>query len=311
MDAGATKVTALGLRPYQAGDLPEPGSVQVCVVVLTKDEEPNITRCLASVAWADQAVVVDCGSVDRTVPLARALGTEVVEQPWLGYSGQREFALRLPQVRHDWVYFVDADEWVSPQLAQEISAALECSSCAGFAHRLRLVFLGTWIRHCGWYSASLVVRLVDRRYTKYNGSVVGERACVDGPVGRLRNDIVDEDLKGLGAWLHKHVRYAELEALRRGHPASIARRLRRLADRDRGDTRPLIRIILKDVVFPSIPAKPAALFAYMYLVRLGLLDGLAGLRFCFFHAWYEASINALRADDAGCEREVAHVEKCP
>jgi glycosyltransferase involved in cell wall biosynthesis len=78
------------------------------------------------VAWADQIVVVDSGSADHTVPLARSLGAEVVEQPWLGFSAQRDYALRLPLLRHDWVYFVDADEWISPQLAAEI-AARRCS----------------------------------------------------------------------------------------------------------------------------------------------------------------------------------------
>ncbi len=141
---------------------------------------------------------------------------------------------------------------------------------------------------------SWVVRLVDRRYTKFDGSLVGERACVDGPVQRLLHDIVDEDRKGLAAWLHKHVRYAQLEAQRRGPPAPLSQRLRSL--RSRGDTRPLTRAVLKDVVFPSVPAKPVALFAYMYLVRLGLLDRRAGLRFCFYHAWYEASVSALQAD---------------
>ncbi len=268
------------------------------MVVLTRDEEPNIRRCLASVAWADQVVVVDSGSTDGTVPVARSLGAEVVEQRWLGFSDQREFALRLPLIRHDWVYFVDADEWVSPQLAGEIAEQLRAPGCAAFAHRFRLVFQGTWIRHCGWYSASLVVRLVDRRYAKFNGDVVGERACVDGPVRRLRNDIVDEDLKGLATWLHKHVRYAQLQAQRRGHPVPMSRRLSRIWSRDHTDTRPLIRVMLKDVIFPSVPAKPVALFVYMYLLRLGLLDGLTGLRFCFYHAWYEASVTALQAEIA-------------
>ena len=267
-------MTRLGLRPYRAGDDPPPRSVPVSVVVLTRDEEVNIRRCLESVAWASQVVVVNSGSTDRTVPIARSLGAEIVEQPWLGYSGQREFALRLPQLRHDWVYFVDADEWVSPQLAAEIAMVLNSPSCAGFMHRLRLVFQGRWIRHCGWYKGSWVVRLVNRRYTKYDGSIVGERACIDGPVGRLRNDIVDNDLKGLATWLHKHVRYAELEAQRRGQPVPLPRRLHRLVERR--DSRPFGRALLKDVIYPSIPAKPLALFSYMYLVQLGVLDGPAG-----------------------------------
>ena len=118
-------MTRLGLQPYRAGDDPPPGSVPLSVVVLTLNEEPNIRRCLASVAWADQVVVVDSGSADRTVPLAQAAGAEVVEQPWLGFSAQRECSLRLPLLRHDWVYFVDADEWVSPQLAAEIAVKLD------------------------------------------------------------------------------------------------------------------------------------------------------------------------------------------
>ena len=288
-------MTSLGLRPYREGDDPAPGTVQVSVVVLTRNEAPNIRRCLSSVAWADQVIVVDSGSTDGTVIAAQSLRAEVVDQPWLGYSDQREFALRLPQIRHDWVYFVDADEWVSPQLADEISTQLQTPSSAAFAHRLRLIFLGTWIRHCGWYTASLVVRLVDRRYTKFNGNVVGERACVDGPVHRLNNDIVDEDLKGLPAWLHKHVNYAELEAKRRGAYIPLMHRIQLIRTRDRTDSRPLIRMVIKDVLFPSVPIKPVMLFVYMYIVRLGFLDGRAGLLFCFYHAWYEVSVNALQS----------------
>ncbi|HEX3957200.1 MAG TPA: glycosyltransferase family 2 protein [Trebonia sp.] len=297
-------MTRLGLRPYRTGDLPPPRSVPVTVVVLTRDEEVNIVRCLTSVTWADQVVVVDSGSVDSTVPLARAFGAEVVEQPWLGFSGQREFALRLPEVRNDWVYFADADEWVSPQLAGEISDRLPAADCAAFSHRLRLVFLGTWIRHCGWYSGSWVVRLVDKRYAKYDGSLVGERAQVDGPVGRLANDIVDEDGKGLASWLHKHVRYAELEHRRRGVPLPAAERVRRFRARDRTGTRPLARVIMKDLIFPAVPARPLAVFVYMYVARLGILDGRAGLRFCFFHAWYQAAVDGLQAET---RRSPAHL----
>ena len=264
------------------------------VVVLTLNEEPNIRRCLASVAWADQVVVVDSGSTDDTVPLAQAAGAEVVEQPWLGYSAQRECSLRSPLLRHDWVYFVDADNWVSPQLAMEIAMRLADPQCAGFAHRLRLVWMGTWIRHCGWYPGSWVVRLVDRRYTKYDGSLVGERACVDGRVRRLSNDIVDEDRKGLAAWLHKHVSYAELKCEQARSIGSLPERLRAL--RYGGNTRPLARSILKELVFPAIPAKPAALFIYMYIARLGFLDGMVGLRFCFYHAWCEMSVASLRVE---------------
>jgi hypothetical protein len=134
---------------------------------------------------------------------------------------------------------------------------------------------------------------VDRRYTRFGESLIGERAYVDGSIKRLANDLVDEDLKGLVRWLLKHVRYAELEAQNRDWPG-LTHRLRSMGSRD--GTRPLARAILKEVVFPSIPAKPFALFTYMYVMRLGLLDGLAGLRFCFYHAWYEVTVEALQVE---------------
>ncbi|MGO9099642.1 MAG: glycosyltransferase family 2 protein [Mycobacterium sp.] len=264
------------------------------VIILTRDEDVNIRRCISSVAWAKQVIVVDSGSTDDTIAIAKSLGAEVVEQPWMGYAKQRELALRLVQLQHNWVYFIDADEWISPALAAEVATRLGTPSCAGYSQRLRLVFMGKWIRHCGWYSASEVVRLVDRRYTNFDDRVVGERARVEGVVRRLQNDIVDEDLKGLAAWLHKHVNYATLEVHRRGPDVSLARRLRMTRLRDKSETRPFIRVMLRDVVFPSVPFKPLALFLYMYIVRSGFLDGMAGLRFCFYHAWYEVSVNALK-----------------
>jgi glycosyltransferase involved in cell wall biosynthesis len=289
-------MTRIDLRPYRPGDHPPAGSVPVSVVVLTLDEEPNVRRCLDSVAWADQVVVVDAGSADGTVKLARQAGAQVVEQPWLGFSAQREYALRLPILRHDWVYFVDADEWVSPQLAAEIAARLEDSGCAAFAHRVRVVFMGTWIRHCGWYTGFWVVRLIDRRHARWDQNTVNERVCVSGRIRRLSHDLVDEDRKGLAAWLHKHVRYAQLEADRRARTAPLPLRIR--AIRRREDSRPLARAVVKDLVYPYVPAKSAALFLYMYVARLGFLDGVAGLRFCLLHAWYEVAVAALRAEQS-------------
>lgn len=289
-------MTRLGLRAYRAGDSPTLGSVPVSVIVLTRNEAPNIARCLASVAWADQVVVVDSGSTDDTVPIARRHGALVVEQPWLGFARQREFALRASSIAHDWVYFVDADEWVSPELAQEIEMVLHAPNCAAFSQRLRLMFERAWIRHCGWYGGSWVVRLMDRRYAHFNRATIGERSQVGGRIRRLTNDIVDDDQKGTASWLRKHVRYAELEAARRSRPTGVVQGIRAVLATRGTDSRPMTRALLKEVVFPALPAKPAALFVYMYVLRLGVLDGRAGLRFCFFHAWFEVAVAASQAD---------------
>ena len=272
-------MTRLGLRPWRDGDDPPPGSVPVTVVVLTRDEEVNIARCLASVGWADQVVVIDSGSTDGTVPLARFARRDVVEQPWLGLlrpAGVRAAAAR-GQERLD-LLRRRRRVGVAAAGGRDSGTAATRPDCAAFAHRLRLVFQGTWIRHCGWYSGSWLVRLVDRRRTRSStGAWWASAPGVDGPLARLANDIVDEDLKGLASWLHKHVRYAELEQRRRGSPLSAAGADTPFpAHGTRTDTRPLVRVLLKDLVFPLIPAKPLALFLYMYVVRLGLLDGRGG-----------------------------------
>lgn len=288
-------MTAKGLgalRPYDPSlDEPQDRSVPLSVVVLTKDEEVNIARCLRSVAWAEQVIVLDSGSTDRTVAIAESLGATVLHHPWLGYGAQRGHALQLPELLSRWVYFVDADEWVSPALAAEVAGSLSRPEVAGYAHRLRLVFMGRWIRHCGWYTNSWVVRLARRDVASMDNSPVGERLAVAGKVDRLHNDIVDEDRKGLASWLRKHIGYAELEAARRAETSPSAVRLRTAMRRK--DTVPFSRAFAKEVLFPLLPGKPLVLFCYMYLLRGGFLDGTEGLTFCLYHAWHEFTVGRL------------------
>lgn len=287
----------LPFGPYDpTRDAPPPGSVPVTALVLTKDEEPNISRCLASLAWCDQVLVIDSGSSDRTVFLAQAAGAEVIDQAWLGFAGQREFALRHPAVRHDWVYFVDADEWVSAALAREVCTAVAQEHLVAFCQRFRLVFQDRWIRHCGWYGGSWVVRLGKREALRFDVSApLGERAIVEGNLGRLGCDIVDEDRKGLAAWLRKHVAYAEAESTRRvDQNKGVLDRLQTV--RSMQGRRSWTRTMAKEVVYPSIPAKPLALFCYMYLLRGGWRDGRQGLIFCIMHSWHELVIQEMMRD---------------
>nr|MDT0665224.1 glycosyltransferase family 2 protein [Micromonospora sp. DSM 115978] len=211
--------------------------------------------------------------------------------------------MRNDEVANDWVLFLDADEWVPDDLAGEIEERVGNEDCAAFAMRWRLVFAGRWIAHCGWYENSWQARLLDRRKASYaNGEVYGERPTVNGRVVRLRHDFVDEDAKGLAHWLHKHVRYAELEASRR-HAANSSNRIGDVVRSARGSTRPLARTVAKDVVYPRVPVKPVLLFIYMYLLRSGWRDGRAGLLFCFNHAWYEVTVGALSEAHSGRHSE--------
>lgn len=268
---------------YARGDRPLVRSVPLTVIVLTKDEEVNIVRCLASVAWAEQVVVVDSGSTDKTVALSRAAGANVVETWWRGYGAQREFALRLNEVTHDWVYFVDADEWVSAPLAQELNEAIS-TPFAAFTQRFRLVFEGRWIAHSGWYPSSRITRLMRRSKAQFDDTVFSEHARVQGPVGNLDQDVINEDLKGSRAWLHKHIDYAELEAMRR----------REGKCRARGEHETWPRHVAKNLLASWLPGRPVLQFLYMYLLRAGFLDGRVGLRFCFYQAWFQVVVDDFR-----------------
>ena len=283
----------LGLVPYRDGDAPSPRGVPVTVVILARDEAPNLVHSIPSCAWADQVVVVDSESSDETVEVARGLGADVVVEPWRGFSAQRAFALEHPIIANEWIYFVDADEWVSAQLAAEISETLRSPTHDAYRQRRRLVFAGSWIRHCGWYGGSWLTRLVRRDSTSFALDDWVDRPRIDGSIGTLSNDLVDQDRKGLASWLHKHVAYAELEAERRRSRPPLRTALRSWRSLRQTDTRPWGRAVLKDLVFPRVPAKPLGMFLYMYVLRLGFLDGLTGLRFCFFHAWFQVTVNAL------------------
>lgn len=289
----AAPLTGVGLTAYGAAPGgPAQREVPVTALVLTRDEEPNIARCLASLGWCDQVVVVDSGSTDRTVAMAEAAGATVLENPWPGFAAQRQWAMDHPAVCHDWVFFVDADEWISIPLADEIAAALAAPQAAAFVQRCRVVFLGQWIRHCGWYANFRLVRLMDRRHASWGRSAqFGERAQVEGPVGQLVNDLVDEDLKGLAAWMRKHVGYASLEADRRMAANQQGRAWARVGRRP--GTLSFGRAVAKEMVLPKLPMKPAAIFMYMYIARAGWRDGRRGLAFCLLHAWHEHNVGVL------------------
>lgn len=261
-----------------------PKSVPVTVLILAKDEEPNMAQCLASVQWAAQCLVIDSGSTDQTMALAGQFGAEVVETYWRGFGEQREFALRLGAINNDWVYFVDADEWVSVQLAREIGGILRDPKYSAYWQYSRLIFQGQWIRHCGWYPSARVVRLMNRDQAHFEQDIFSEHAHIDGPIGRLKSDLIDEDHKGLAQWLRKHVSYAELEAESRVSGRS-ARKPPLHASQGRA--------FLKDRIAPRLPARPLLQFFYMYVLRAGFLDGRNGLLFCFFHSWFQVAVQAL------------------
>src|SRR6266851_5309986 len=266
----------------------------VSVLVPTLDEEVNLAECLRSLAWANEIFVVDSFSRDRTVEIARENGAQVVQHAFESYSRQKNWALDTLPFHNEWVLIVDADERVPPELRCEIERVVQDSHCDGYYLNRRFIFLGRWIRHAGWYP-SWNLRLFRHRLGRYDDREVHEHVVLDGSVGYLRNDLLHLDRRGLEAFVERHNRYSTLEAAARfkaehDAPDRASLPLSLLAS-------PVQRKrYLRERVWPRVPAKPIALFVYMYIVRRGFLDGRAGLGLCVFHAFQEFMVGLKLAE---------------
>jgi len=257
----------------------------VSVVVPTLDEELNLPECLRSLAWADEVFVVDSFSGDRTLEIARKHGAHVVQHAFESYSRQKNWALDNLPLRNEWVLIVDADERVTPGLQCEIESVLGGSRCDGYYVNRRFIFLGHWIRHAGWYP-SWNLRLFRHRLGRYDDRDVHEHVVLNGTVGYLISDLLHQDRRGLEAFIARHNRYSTLEA------AARFKAERQSPDRARLPLSLLASPVqrkrfVRERLWPAVPAKPVALFVYMYVLRRGFLDGRAGLALSTFHAFQE------------------------
>lgn len=225
--------------------MPQPLSA----VLIAQNAAAQIPECLASVTFADEVVVVDSGSSDGTAELAARGGARVVTKEWLGFGRQKQFAVE--QARHDWVLCLDADERVSPELAQSIRRALEAPAAPVYRMARRNRFLGRWLRHGEGYP-DWSARLFDRREARWSDDAVHEKVLYAVTPGTLEGDLLHESAESLGRYLDKQNRYSTLAAeqlFARGRSAGAAELL----------LSPLVR------------------FVKFYLLRLGFLDGIPGL----------------------------------
>ena len=184
----------------------------VSAVVIARDEADFIEGCLASVAWADERLVVlDAATTDRTAELAGAAGARVVERPWTSFQAQRNVALGLALC--EWVLFVDGDERVPPSLAHEVRARLaESGAVCGYWIPRRNVIAGVWVKHAGW-SPDPQLRLLHRASARYDErGMVHEVAQLDGPSETLREPLLHLNYETFAEFRAKQSHYAALEA---------------------------------------------------------------------------------------------------
>jgi len=233
--------------------------VPVTATIITLNEAANIEACLASVAWADEVLVVDSGSTDGTPDLARATGARVIVRDWPGYAEQKNIAAR--EAAHDWILSVDADERVTPELAAEIQATLvRDPPQAGFRMPRVTWHLGRWIRTTDWYPDSQL-RLYHRSRANWPPRRVHESVAAAGEVGRLRHEL-------------QHFAYRDL----RHHFETMDRYTTLAADE--------MRAAGRRAGFLDLSLHPLAAFLRNYLLRRGCLDGAAGFIISSMNAYY-------------------------
>jgi glycosyltransferase involved in cell wall biosynthesis len=292
------------------GDWPAVGSVPVAVLVPAKNEEANIVVCLRHVRWAQQLVVVDSQSTDQTVPLAESLGAEVHQFRYSkeGWPKKKNWALESVPWRHEWVLIVDADEHITPELAREIEAVVAgrpppCpppqrgegnywGGCGdGYNLNRRFMFMGRWIKHCGYYP-SWNLRLFKHRIGRYERiGQLGDTGSGDnevhehvvlttGEAGYLKNDFLHYAYPDLATWVEKHNRYSTWEA-----HAMLAGDVGEVKASPFGG--PIERRRWLKAKARRLPFRPWLRFLYSYVLKGGFLDGYPGYCMCKLLAWYE------------------------
>jgi len=228
------------------------------VTIITLNEAGHIGAAIDSAAFADEILVVDSGSTDGTQDIARAKGARILARAWTGYVDQKNFAAE--QASHDWIFSLDADERIPPALAEEIRGVLERESPFHGYRVPRVAFhLGKWIRTTDFYP-DYQTRLYDRRFARWRGRYVHESVTVEGPPGRLKNDLQHYSFSDLRDQIKRINQYSTLAALqmyeegRRTGPAEIL-------------------------------LHPPAAFIRNYILRRGFLDGTAGLTISLMNSW--------------------------
>lgn len=279
-------------------------SQSVSVVILTLNEAVNLPQCLTSLAGLDcEVFIVDSGSTDRTVEIARSFGASVVTHPFENYGAQRNWALENLNLRTPWVLHLDADERLSSALRDSIAQALaDPQDNEGFLVGKSVIFMGRQIRHGGLFP-SYHLRLFRIGKGRCEDRLYDQHFMVEGKVGTLRGELFDVIASDLTSWIARHNRWSDLEVREvlnqsGSQGATVEPRL---------EGTPIERRRwLRNSFYYRMPLFLRAFlyFIWRYFIRLGFLDGREGLIFHFLHGcWYrfvvdaklyEATVKALR-----------------
>jgi glycosyltransferase involved in cell wall biosynthesis len=259
----------------------------ISVLILTLNEELNLQRCLDSVSWSDDIVVLDSGSTDGTPEIAKRAGARFITRAFDDERSHRTYSLHQIRFKYPWIYNPDADEETPQCLRDEMLRTVSDGARPEVAYRMRFktMFLGRWLRYSSLYP-TWVVRLFRPERISFERSI-NLRYVIDGPSAQLESHFIHHTFNnGFHAWFEKHNRYSTVEAqeamriLRSTHMPWRDFISHNAVDR---------RAALKDLSF-RLPLRPVLRFLYMYVVRRGFLDGRPGLTYCTLLAMYEYMI---------------------
>ncbi len=282
-----------------------PESADITILILTKNEEDNLPKTLASVkSFARRVVVVDSGSTDRTLEIARAWGADVYEHAWRNYAEQLNWGLDHTNITTMWTFRLDADEEVLPELAAMLASgsssalARVAASVDGIEVGRRMYFLGRWIRHGGMYPR-FHVRIFRTGRVRCELALMDEHMVVAGPVVRFQADIKDDNTKPLRWWIAKHNWYSDREAfdlLERPAAGAVAG----LVEPSLFGTHAERIRWFKQHIYSRVPTAWRAWLYYLtrYYLQFGFLDGREGRIYHFLHAYWYRFLCDAKYDEA-------------
>jgi len=259
--------------------------INLSILIITLNEEKNIKHALESIKWANEIFVVDSFSIDRTLEIAKKYkNVKIFQHSFENFAKQRNWALNNLPWHNDWIFILDADERITPELRKEITEIIlgPQNDIVAYWCARRFIFLNKWIKYADCYP-SWMMKLFLRNKGRFE-KAVNEKMIVDGKTAYLKNDMVHENLKGIKDWIAKHNRYSTFET-----EEIYFKKKSKLPGRLFGDVMER-RKFLKNL-FYKLPFRPFLRFFYMYFLKLGFLDGSVGFIYCVLKAIQEFHIN--------------------
>ncbi|GCL60457.1 glycosyltransferase family 2 protein [Microcystis aeruginosa] len=267
------------------------------IYILTHNEEIDIAACIESAQLSDDIIVVDSFSNDRTVEIAQRYPVRVIQHTFESHGEQRTWMLRSILTKHEWVYILEADERMTPQLFRECLQAIKSPDNVGYYAAERVMFMGRWIRHSTQYPR-YQLRLLKKGQVWFSDYGHTEREVCLGATGFLQETYPHYTCsKGLSRWIEKHNRYSSDEA--KETLSQLENGAVKWWDLFFGDNEVARRRALKDLSL-RLPCRPLLRWLYMYFILGGIRDGKAGFAWCTLQAFYEYLI-LLKAEEIKTE----------